>query len=328
MRNPTEHFYNEIYSYYYNTVARFINAALDGDLTFEKEEEILYENEDFSEELVRERLHDFPEWFLIKDRPNKVDGEYVFDTYIKEKYVRPETMLEKRWLKSIVQDPRIRLFDIDFEHYLKDVEPLFDADDFISVGSYGDGDNYDNEDYIKHFRLILYAIRNGWALKLVSENASGRVSKKPYVFIPDHLEYSEVEDKFTLFGHSPDHHHKNTLVKISRIRSAELCSMPEMSDDQMSPKGNLVMLLDKEKAKSQNVLERILIEFSHHNKQVRETDKNYRIEIEYFLNEEKDIIVHQIMPFAQYVQVLSPDSIKEDIKGRIRRQCELFSSVF
>ena len=312
----------------YNTVARFINIALNGNLTFEKEEEILYENDDYSAELIREKLHDFPEWFLIKDHPKKVDGKYVYDTYIKEKYVRPETTLEKRWLKSILQDPRIRLFEIDFEQHLKSVEPLFDPDDFISVGSYGDGDDYNDENYIRVFRLIVSAIKSGLALKLVSENASGKISKKPYTFVPDHLEYSEVEDKFTLFGQSPDHHHKNTMIKLARIRDAELCAMPDITVEEPLPTGKLVMLLNYENAKSQNVLERLLVEFSHHNKQVRESDGNYIIEVEYFINEEKDIIVHQIMPFAQYVQILSPDSIREDIADRIRRQRERFSIIF
>ena len=328
MKNPTEHFYNEIYSYYYTTVGRFINSALKGELTFEREEEILYENNAFSAELIRERIHDFPEWFLIKDQAKKIDGKYVYDTYIKEEYSRPETLLEKRWLKSIIRDPRIQLFDIDFEKQLKDVEPLFDSDDFYSVGFYGDGDDYSDESYKKNFRMILYALKNGWALRLMSENAAGRVSKNPYVFVPDHLEYSEVEDKFTLFGHSPDHHHKNTMIKLSRIRSCELCSVPEIKEADQLPMGKLVMLLDKEAAGNQNVLERILIEFSHHNKRVNETDDSYRIEIDYYLNEEKDIIVHQIMPFAHYVKILSPDSVKNNITDRIRKQRELFSHLF
>lgn len=43
---------------------------------------------------------------------------------IKNETYRPLTLLEKRWLKSLLSDPRIALFHPD-ESGLEDVEPLF-----------------------------------------------------------------------------------------------------------------------------------------------------------------------------------------------------------
>lgn len=325
MRNPTEHFYNEIYSYYYSTIARLINLAINGELTPEIEEAVLHETNSFSVDLVIERLHVLNEWFLMNENMTRIDGQSFYETDLQCESTRPVTLLEKRWLKSIISDPRIQLFDIDFENRLDDVEPIFDENDFILIGSYADGDNYSDEEYIRNFRTVLRAIKEGWALKIKSENSSGVISPSAYTFIPDHLEYSELEDKFSLFGLNPEHHQKNSILRLNRIHSCELCPLPEVKEVEKSETSELMLLLNGEKARTQNVLERMLIEFSHHDKSVEETEAGeYLISINYLPNEEKELLVCQLLPFAHYIQVIRPESIKNEISRRILNQQTLF----
>lgn len=53
-----------------------------------------------------------------------------FHTILREKPTMPLTTLQKRWLKAILSDPRIALFDPDTSG-LEDVEPLYSQDTFV-----------------------------------------------------------------------------------------------------------------------------------------------------------------------------------------------------
>ena len=69
----------------------------------------------------------------------------------------PLTTLQRRWLKSLLTDKRIQLFDVDSSG-LENVEPLFSEEQFVYFDRYSDGDNYDDPEYKQHFRLLLQAI--------------------------------------------------------------------------------------------------------------------------------------------------------------------------
>ena len=328
MRNPTEHFYNEIYSYYYNVVGKLVNIALKGELTPEKETEILYSNSCFSDDLILDKLHTFNEWFLLRNEMIRDGKNHYYETDIECEYKRPLTLLEKRWLKSIVLDPRIQLFETGIEDKLTDINPLFTSSDFMAIGMYNDGDDYNSEDYKKHFRTILRAIKEGWGLQIVSENRKGEMSPKPYLYVPEHIEYSEVEDKFSVYGYSPNEY-GNSIVRVGRIKSCELCARQERVKNEQSEKEKLTLLLDGYYARTQNALERILIEFSHYDKKVRENDDgDYLIELKYYRNEEKELAVLRLMPFAQYLKVIEPNTIKRELNNRIQKQRDLFSFFF
>lgn len=93
--------FNEIYGCYYNAVAKMISLAVDGRLTESKMNEIASEYA-FEESL----LTIIPaikkqEWQVI---------DHELETPIVNKPSMPMTTLEKRWLKTILLDPRIALF--------------------------------------------------------------------------------------------------------------------------------------------------------------------------------------------------------------------------
>lgn len=327
MRNPTDHFYNEIYSYYYRTVAQLINLALKGELTPEREDKVLNEYSGFSDNIIIERMHILDEWFFMKKTMSKKNGRYLYDSIIEHETTRPLTLLEKRWLKSIISDPRIKLFQIGFEESLDDIQPLFNMEDFVVVGRYGDGDNYEDAEYIHHFRMVLKATRDKCALRLISMNAKGTVSEEPYLFYPDHIEYSELEDKFSVYGYSPKHERRNIIINIGRIIACEPVKSKNWESYINEDKGILVLKLDGSSAKTKNSLERVLIEFSSYNKRVSEADDgDYIIEIEYYQSEEKEMIVLHLMQFAHYIQVISPETIRNEFSNRIERQRQLFEA--
>lgn len=70
----------------------------------------------------------------------------------------PLTIMEKRWLKALLADPRIALFQPE-QTGLEDVEPLFQPKDIVLFDQFADGDPYGDETYTKIFRQILSAVK-------------------------------------------------------------------------------------------------------------------------------------------------------------------------
>ena len=137
--------FSELYSAYYNTVSKLIEKSITGELDKNNMRDIIIENA-FSESLWQISSSVSEEkWKLIKSE---------LSTPIKHTPTVPLTLLQKRWLKSLMNDRRFRLFDIRIEG-LEDVEPLFTEEDYCIFDKYSDGDNYEDEAYIKNFRLIV-----------------------------------------------------------------------------------------------------------------------------------------------------------------------------
>lgn len=142
--------FSELYSVYYNTVAKIMEVAFNPEAA-EKDLQRCVMEEAFSESV----LTILPalksgKWPLLHEDLSPV---------LLHKPTMPLTNLEKRWLKAIAEDPRVKLFDVAFPE-LNDVEPLFTRDDYKIYDQYSDGDPFEDEAYIKHFRLMLSAIRS------------------------------------------------------------------------------------------------------------------------------------------------------------------------
>ena len=137
--------FSELYSAYYRTVAAILSAILDGE-----------QNEKALQDIVVR--HAFGESVLTILPALKTEKWQLvhadMTTPIRHKPTRPLTMLQKQWLKAISLDPRMRLFGVTLAG-LEDVEPLFTPDDYCVYDKYSDGDPYENEEYVKRFRIIL-----------------------------------------------------------------------------------------------------------------------------------------------------------------------------
>lgn len=113
--------FNELYSVYYNTVAKIIEAAFNPEAT-EKDLQRCVIEEAFSESV----LTILPalksgKWPLLNEE---------FSPALLHKPTMPLTNLEKRWLKAISEDPRVKLFGVELPE-LDGVDPLFTRDDYL-----------------------------------------------------------------------------------------------------------------------------------------------------------------------------------------------------
>ena len=148
--------FSEIYGSYFKAVSAILEKAVDGKLSQRELTRTVLENA-FGESLITipAKLTD-GSWPLLT-------GDY--GTPLRHAPHTPLTTLEKQWLKALLLDPRVQLFEPS-EEGLEDVEPLFTPDQFVYFDRYTDGDDFTDPKYVEHFRLILRAMREGRWLRV------------------------------------------------------------------------------------------------------------------------------------------------------------------
>lgn len=297
-------FFNEIYGAYYNAVSKILAKAVEKPVT-PKDIRKIVEESAFGESSINIENSLFNEkWQLITKNG---------DTPLENKPSLPLTTLEKRWLKAISFDPRVKLFDEDFSD-LRDVEPLFTPDDICVFDKYADGDPYEDEKYINNFRLMLDAINRQYPVKLTTKNNKGE--EKYIVFLPQYMEYSEKDDKFRVVGSGG---RWATVVNMGRIIWCHPYVKP------YTPNTNTKMVRDKETVVFQltderNALERALMHFAHFEKQAEKlADNRYKITVTYDKDDETELLI-RVLSFGPMIKVTSPDSFINLIKERLIKQ--------
>ena len=303
--------FSELYSAYYNAVARILKEACAHPLSKAELRRIVTE-EAFGESLLTVEPAVLDEqWQLLN-----ADGT----TPIRHVPTMPLTLLQRRWLKAITRDPRIRLFpDTDFDD--QEVEPLFRQEDIDVFDQYTDGDPYDDENYVRHFRMILDAIKDQSPLWIEAVSPKGSMNR--YVVTPQHLEYSEKDDKFRLAGHG-FHHLFINLARITQCRqyTGKILYSEDLPDLQKK------RVLELELVNERNALERVLMHFAHFEKQAERLDGlHYRILITYNEEDETELLI-RILAFGPVVKVISPEDFVEQMRSRLKKQKELQGGMF
>lgn len=300
--------FNEIYSAYYNAVAKIITSIISGNADHKTINKIIEDNA-FGESMltVLPSLRN-GKWQLIK--PDMT-------TPLQHIPTMPLTLIQKQWLKAISLDPRIKLFNIEFQG-LEDVEPLFTSEDYCIYDKYMDGDPFDDEEYVKKFRIILSAINEKQPLKIQMVNRKGNIVSM--TVMPQHLEYSEKDDKFRLISAGC---HYGGIVNLARIISCEKCGKIGYTPQHVSIESeeSLTLRISDER----NALERTLLHFAHFEKRVERIDeKRYLVHIKYNKSDETEMVI-RILSFGPMVEVVEPEDFKNLIIDRLKSQksCEL-----
>lgn len=329
--------FHEIYGCYYRAVAQMLNLAIAGELTEKKMYEIVAETAFEESSLIMIPALKKQEWQLLDEN---------LHTPLKHTPDMPLTILEKRWLKTILLDKRVKLFlepvpenaeqtdfaganaeqavlagtNTDFTtacpQELADTDPLFFPEDIVYFDRYVDGDDYDDPSYIANFRLIRQAIAERRKLKVTFLNS--REQKRCEILEPVQLEYSDKEDKFRVL--CADRQSIKT-VNLGRIVQCELLedTFPENVRLKEREKKVLKFILTDER----NALERAMMKFSHYKKEVERRDaENYLVTLEYDVDDETDVLI-QILSFGSYIEVTAPDRMREELRKRMERQMAL-----
>ncbi len=293
--------FSEIYSAYYNTVAKILKGILSGVLSDKDILKIISENA-FSESV----LTILP---AIKEERWQIIGKDL-STPIRHIPTMPLTLLEKRWLKAVLEDPKIKLFGVNID--LGDVKPLFTSGDYKVFDKYSDGDPFEDEEYIERFRLVLNAIKEKKPLVALMNNRSGNRIKVR--FFPEYLEYSEKDDKFRVIAKGC----RFSQFNLARFISCEYYEgNGPWNEKTREIKEKEVTLLIKDERKA---MERVMLHFAHFEKSAEKIDdKNYRVKIKYLENDETEIVI-RVLSFGPYVKVSEPSGFVDLIKERLNLQ--------
>lgn len=296
--------FHEIYGSYYRTVGAILREAVDSTLTKKRLNELV-------------QAHAFGESFL--SIPDGLTGERWrllhrdLTAELSDEPKRALSLLEKRWLRSLLLDPRIRLFDVDM-HGLEAVKPLFTPEMFVFFDRYADGDDYHDPGYVSRFKTILTALREKKDLYI--SFISGRQRQPSLVVTPHTLEYSEKDDCFRLIASG---FQRDWVIRLSRVTD---CAIVENSRSlpQRPPKHEtLVFELEDQR----HALERVLLHFSHLEKETKRLDEmHYRVTLQYDRADETEMVI-RILSFGPMIRVLEPQRFVDQLRQRIERQKEL-----
>ena len=274
--------FHEIYSSYYLAAASILREAVCGRLTG-KEMNALVQKHAFGESLLT-----IPDglkggkWRLLHTD---------FSTPLEEEPSMPLTKLEKRWMKSLLLDPRIQLFRPDMTG-LEDVDPLFTYDMVVYYDRYSDGDDYQNPDYIRHFDTILCALRENRNLYISFES---RLLAQPKLVAG---------------------RRRRWVINLSRITACE----PAYSNETISLKEAPSRTITFELEDRRNAMERVLLHFSHLEKETKRLDdRRYRVTLKYDSNDETEMVI-RILSFGAAIKVTEPETFIALLRERIEKQ--------
>ncbi len=295
--------FSELYSAYYNTVAAIISAIIDGEHS-EKELQKIVTDYAFGESVltILPSLKN-QKWQLVHQD---------MTTAIKHIPTMPLTTLQKQWLKAISLDPRVKLFNVTFPD-LEDTEPLFTPEDYYIYDKYGDGDPYEDEEYIRQFRVISEAIRKNSQIIFEMLNRKG---EKIFVRCrPVRLEYSEKDDKFRLITAG---WRAVSTVNLAKIRNCTRYTGPRhsMGEAKSVIRETVTVKIYDER----NAMERFMLHFAHFEKVAEKLDnKNYLVKIKYDPDDKIEMVI-RILAFGQMVEVVAPEDFRDLIIEKLKKQ--------
>lgn len=302
--------FSEVYGTYYNIVADILGKAASDGLTLEQLKRIVYK--DGYEESALELLPALTDerWLLLTKE---------IKTPLIHKPSMPLSLLQKKWLKALLLDERVRLFFTDAE-LAEEEKALQEVEEqFVFFDRFVDGDDYKSARYRENFRQILQAIKEHTAI-----DASYRTNKDNVIvwtdLVPMALEYSAKDDKFRLQGMAGSRHVTLNLGKVITVELGEAVGKepPQIA----APQEKLVLELVDER----HTMMRALMHFSDLAKETEKLDDtHYLLTVFYDKNDETEM-VYRVLSFGPTMKVREPECFVELLKERLQEQLGIRSS--
>lgn len=295
--------FSEIYGSYYQAVANILSKAVEGTLDGKTLRQIVRDTAFAESPLTIPNALSSGQWPLLN--PD-------YSTPLYQEPAMPLTMLQKRWMKAILLDSRVQLFQPD-ETGLEGIEPLFRPEWLVYFDRYTDGDDYENPDYIRNFRTTLAALREKKQLRVLFLDGKG--NRHHTVVSPQYLEYSEKDDRFRMAAEG----FRPWVINLSRIKECEILEVQLCTTHQVF---RHTQRLTMELTDERGALERVLLHFSHLEKETKRLDEtHYQITLHYDKNDETEILI-RILSFGAVVRVTAPESFREKIRQRLAMQSQ------
>ena len=309
--------FSEIYNRYFSVTNRIL--SLKGNISRKRITDIVKEY-GFAESLLflLPKLCD-NEWELFDEEGGS------FRSKIKNGILTPLSILQKRWLKTALADPRSGLF-LDKEQIaaisekLKDAAPLFNADDLHYFDRFSDGDDYGDAVYISCFRELLYAQKERIPVRISYLAKRGR--RSTLTALVHRMEYSVKNDCFRVICLAKSKTAlRKYILRLSRMTAVRRCDPdPYYDEDNVIPdmQRSIILTIRDER----NALERAMLQFADYRKDTAQLDNgSYRCEIFYNNDDETELLI-ELLSFGPMIKVEGPDHFVSLIKKRLKMQKE------
>jgi len=264
-------------------------------------------------------------WGLLK----KVNDRFI--PVIKNSPVSVLTEIQKRWLKSKLDDSKINLFiDNDvlsaLRKRLESVKPLYRNEHFRYTDRFSDGDDFSDSKYQKNFRTVLNAVKSHEILEITFSN---KKNKKLYgCYIPLKIQYSPKNDRFRLFVFKLRENSLcgNGIINIGRIteirRTNEFWSEDVSIEDYFSQRKCREPVTVCVSTK-RNATERFFMEFAPYEKrtEIDLSSGKCLVKLWYDYQNETELLI-RLLGFGSAIEIVSPPEFRQKAKDRINRQYE------
>ena len=321
--------FHEMYGVYYRIAARL----LEHEHLTDREVQHIIQREGFRESVLflPQKLlpqQDSSDWGFLRRRE---DG--ILTPVTKHRPPRLLTRLQKRWLRTLLDDPRMGLFlsdetMISLREKLIDTPPLYPPGTFRYTDQFSDGDDYSDRHYAAHFRQILRAV---WEQEILDVSyRSGKGNGLRVRCVPFRIEYSEKNDKLRVYCiRLSGHHPRGTLLlNIGRILS--LRRTGEFWEERIPAEAYFRALRCKEPAvvrihNERNAVERFLMEFAPYERQTeRGSDSgDCTVRIWYDTQDETELLI-RLLSFGPVLEILGPPALRQKGAERVERQWNRF----
>ncbi|MGN0603509.1 MAG: WYL domain-containing protein [Oscillospiraceae bacterium] len=253
----------------------------------------------------------------------------IYTSILKNEPHIPLTAVQKKWLCAVLNDKKSSLF-LDKEqkaelYELLGAEPLFSGRSIRFFDRFSDGDDFENEDYIKHFRNILRSMHENKLIRISFQTRKN--NRVTHYYLPERIEYSSKNDKFRVhvIRYNKSNPIERGIINIAQINSVELTDIiAENGLYEVPSKKEVILKVSNER----NAINRFMMEFAELER-VSEYDdesKECTVTMKYDAMDETEILI-RILSFGPVVEVLQPDDLREQIAHRIELQRQLFLSM-
>lgn len=255
------------------------------------------------------------------------DGDYMKSRLSTDFFV-PLSNLQKSYIKTILQDEKIRLFlsDAQIDELnlaLADFEPLYTPDTIYYYDRYADKDDYSKPEYRKNFQTILEAIDSHRYIDITYQPQRNR--SKTHRCMPCRIEYSIKNDRFRLLAIDTHTARNPKIIQLNLNRMTSVT--PTDITVEKIPDINHVIRRSYYKEPVQiiiknerNALERAMLQFANYDKHTRKiADNTYECLIYYNKNMETELLI-EILSFGPMIKVIGNESFLKQLNDRLRRQ--------
>lgn len=310
--------FSEVYGTYYNIVAKILAQAVEGKLTAENLQQLVREDGYADSALQLLPALSDASWKLLTPE---------LKTPLKNVPTMPLTGLQKRWLKTLLADEKIRLFFTDEEiteqkKILQAVEPLYKQEQFVFFDRFVDGDAYAKLKYRKNFREILQGVKEKRYI-----NASYRSNKGSIIvwtnLVPISLEYSAKDDKFRLQARTERKQVTLNLGRIISVEVGEVIAPAKQSSTSETVQQKLVLEIEDERS----TMVRALMHFSDLAKETEKLDDTHYLLTVYYDKSEETEMLFRVLSFGPTVKVREPESFVKLLKEKLKEQLECNAKI-